>query len=449
MPKTAPKESQMVKDLKKRFIFTAMFSLSLILAAMIVVIFLLGLMQNRRRADEVLTILQENGGAFPDTGVAAGFPGPTREGAPARDPRDMERPFETRYFTVTVDADGNILSDDLTHIAAVTEDDLANYAAQAVREKGAIESYRYLARDLDNGTRRIVFLDQGLELSRAFDQLINSLSIGMIALLAMYLLVRLFAGMAVKPIVDSYEKQKRFITDAGHELKTPLSVISASVDVMEMTGEKTKWTTNIRDQVSHMTTLINHMLLLSRMESLEKSSFAFFDASKAVADSASDFEANAVSKKITYTKAIEDNLRINGDENAFRQLCHLLLQNAMKYAPESGNVAVDFRQIAYNEIEEPMSQGQWFLSGRRSFPAGVTLVALTIKNTCEEVPAGDLNRLFDRFYRADSSRSKETGGSGIGLSVAKAIATAHGGIISAAKTAEHEITFRAVLPQII
>jgi signal transduction histidine kinase len=240
----------------------------------------------------------------------------------------------------------------------------------------------------------------------------------------MFILVYLFSGKAVAPVVESLEKQKHFITDAGHELKTPLAVISANVDVLELESGKSEWTTSIRGQIKRMNGLVKNMLTLSRMEEDNiHVVFSDVDMSMTIVESSANFAAIAESRGLKYNIDIAEDVHITGDKNAINQLASLLIDNAMKYASEKGSVNV------------------YLTSDERKKKA-----VLEVTNTCDCIPEGNLDRLFDRFYRADSSRSRDTGGYGIGLSVARAIATSHGGTIEAKRDGDHIIRFIVVLP---
>jgi signal transduction histidine kinase len=217
------------------------------------------------------------------------------------------------------------------------------------------------------------------------------------------------------------EKQKRFITDAGHELKTPLAIISANIDVLELEAGKSEWTSSIRNQVKRMNSLVKNLLTLSRMDE-ERMHVVYtdFEISSCVKETAESFEAIAESNSKKYHMDIEDDIHITGDKNAIVQLTSLLLDNAMKYSDENGNISIS-------------------LSKAKN-------ITLEVSNTSDSIPDGNLDRLFDRFYRADASRSREKGGYGIGLSVARAIAQSHGGQIEAKKDGDRTIRFVVTLP---
>ncbi len=442
----------MVNKLRKKFVITAMLSLLLILVIMIAVINLVNVFQITRDADNLLAILTTNDGYFPgmmegemgkkppgnNNDPAGGTPPfKNRNDFPFQDPnmpfvfdrlnnmRSMEMPYQSRYFWVKFDENGTAFEVDTSHVAAVDEEAATSYASSVYsssRSKGFYRAYRYKAYDREGGGKIIVFTDLSSSLINVYKLLLQSLLIGAITLIAMFILVFLFSGRAVAPVVESLEKQKRFITDAGHELKTPLAVISANVDVLELESGKSEWSASIKNQVKRMNSLVKNLLTLSRMdEERMHVVFSDFDMSQVVKETATSFEALAESGNKKYQTDIQEGIHITGDKNSINQLLCLLLDNAMKYSSENGSIHV-------------------ILSKEKN-------ILLEVSNTSDCIPSGNLDRLFDRFYRADSSRSRETGGYGIGLSVARAIAISHGGNIEALKDGDKIIRFVVTLPK--
>lgn len=431
----------MVKKLRKKFVITAMLSLLVIILVMITVLNAANLISSIRDTDNLLTMLAENGGDFPKMGgmQKAPFDNTGKErpdsGKPAlfmplqtlNNNRSREMPFMARYFFVRTDSTGALVTDtNVTRIASVSEEEAESMSLQVLekgKKSGFLNSYRYLVSVQEDSSLLIVFMDVSTDLYRAYTLLLSSLAIGLIALIAMFVLVYLFSGRAVAPVVESLEKQKRFITDAGHELKTPLAVISANVDVLELESGKSEWTQSIRNQIKRLNSLVKNLLTLSRMseESLQVV-FSDFNISAVVSEAAASFEAMAESKKISYETDITQGIICHGDRAAINQLCCLLLDNAIKYCAAEGHVNV----VLYEK----------------------KTIHLEVSNTCDDIPAGNLDRLFDRFYRSDLSRSRDSGGYGIGLSVARAIVTSHKGSITAKKDSDRIIRFIADLPKV-
>ena len=445
----------MVKKLRRKFVLTAMLSLLVIIICIIGVINVYNYVQIQMGADEILTILSENDGFFPDP-VFMGMikeeqnktlnnqknenddksedgPPPFPEGEmflgdKTNYNRQMEMPYQSRYFWVRLSEDGSVKEINTGHIAAISSSD-AKSVATDIYESGRAQGYydnhyRYLVKQNDNGEYLVMFVDCSRDFYNANRLLIMTVLIGIISLLAMFILVYMFSGKAVAPVVESLEKQKRFITDAGHELKTPIAVISANVDVLELESGKSEWTNSIRGQVKRMTELVKNMLTLSRMEE-ENIHVVFSDLnlSQTIVENSASFAAVADSKGLKYNLDIAEDIHILGDKNGINQLSSLLIDNAMKYSSENGSVNV------------MLSKDQ---RGKKAI--------FEVSNTCDSIPEGNLDRLFDRFYRADNSRSRDTGGYGIGLSVARAIANSHGGEIEAQRDGDHIIRFIVKIP---
>ena len=230
----------------------------------------------------------------------------------------------------------------------------------------------------------------------------------------------LLARRAVKPYMRNLEMQKQFVTNAGHELKTPLTAISASADVLAMELEDDEWVRNIRTQSARLSKLVADLVTLSRLDEEnplpEKARFSLSDALWEAADSFAPL-IRAAGKG--YSQSIEDGLSLNGDRAAVQQTASILLDNALKYTPEGGGISL-----------------RAFRSGRRNI--------IEVSNTCEGLDETELERLFDRFYRADKARSGAVKGSGIGLSIAKAAVEAQGGRIRAERRGDG-LCFRITL----
>ena len=215
----------------------------------------------------------------------------------------------------------------------------------------------------------------------------------------------------IRPMVESYSKQKRFITDASHEIKTPLAVIDAANEVQEIESGESEWTQSIHEQVARLTALTERLVFLARMDE-DSAGFTMtsIDLSETVDKAAAPFESVAVSRGKRLSTSIASGVLAHADAAAVAQVVELLLDNATRYASEGSVIELSLRAV---------SRGQ-----------GKGAAELVVSNAVDELPEGDLDRLFDRFYRADVSRSSKTGGSGVGLSVVRAIAEAHGGSAS-------------------
>ena len=329
-----------------------------------------------------------------------------------------ESPFDTRYFTVTIDA-GQVADVNTARIAAVGAKRAASIAAK-LHSKGWVSgfsgNYRYTT-DVQDDETTYVFVDCSRELASFYSFLSASVAISCIGWLAVLAIVAGASGAVIRPIVESYSKQKRFITDASHEIKTPLAVIDAANEVQEIESGESEWTQSIHEQVARLTALTERLVFLARMdEGSAGFTMTSIDLSEAVDKAAAPFESVAVSHGKRLSTSIASSVRAHADAAAVAQVVELLLDNATRYASEDSVIELSLRAV---------SRG-----------AGKGSAELVVSNAVDELPEGDLDRLFDRFYRADVSRNSKTGGSGVGLSVVRAIAEAHG-----VSGHDHQITF--------
>ena len=406
----------MIKKLRTKFIGLSMLSLLLVLVAIMGSINLLNYRQTVEEADAILTVLEANNGVFPKPELF--------KKSDAIRPMSPETPYESRYFTVLLDTSGNVVAADTGKIAAVDTSTALEYAHSVLetsRTQGFVEDYRYRKQTTGTGTR-VIFLDCGRSLSTFRSFLLTSCGISVLGLLAVLCLMLLFSKRIIKPVSESYKKQRRFITDAGHEIKTPLSIIDADVDVLEMDLGENEWLQDIQKQTGRLTELTNSLICLSRMEE-DPSRFQMIDfpVSDVVSETVQSFQALAKSQSKTFTSQIQPMLSLHGDEKAIRQLLSILLDNALKYCGAEGAVSLSLERL-----------------GRT--------IRLCVFNTAESVSQENLEHMFDRFYRADPSRSSKTGGYGIGLSIAEAIVAAHKGKITASSQDGHSLRISVTFP---
>ena len=339
----------------------------------------------------------------------------------------MDEAEESRFFTVEVGEDGSVKQINVDRISAVKDAEAEKYAEEAIAsgdENGFVNEFRYSVIN-DGSTKRVTFLDCGrvLESFRSF--LRASIIMSIVGLALVFAAITFFAGRIIKPVAESYEKQKRFITDAGHEIKTPLAIIKANLDVIKMDPDSTEESLqDIDEQVDRLAGLTNDLVYLSRMEEAEESMvMSDVPLSDIVSETASSFDTLAMDRGKTIEVDIEPMLSINGSTKEIEKLVSILLENAVKYSDESEPIKVSLKKDGRNCTFE--------VSNR----------------TTEEVSSESLAHVFERFYRTDESRNSATGGHGIGLSMASAIVSAHKGKISARTTDGHDFTVSAVLPQ--
>lgn len=416
-----------MKGLQRKFITVSMLSTLLVLTVIISIINILNYRKIIQDAESVLFVLSENDGHFPmeKSGPKQEEPSPKPPAAMSPNPRAMspELPYESRYFSVLLDETGTILSVDTGKITAVDTAAASEYAAQvwnSGRTEGFLSNYRYL-RQTAGARTRVIFLDCGRNLSTFRSFLISSILVSLLGLGSVLILVLIFSRIAMKPVSESYEKQRRFITDAGHEIKTPLTIIDANAEILEMEYGDNEWLQGIRRQTSRLTTLTNDLIYLSRMEEpdhpLPKLDFSI---SHLVEEMVQSFQPLAVAQEKSLASQITPLLSFYGQEDSIQQLLSILLDNALKYTPPHGSVEVILQKKGKS-------------------------IHLLVRNTTEMISEEHLSRLFERFYRTDSSRNSETGGYGIGLSIAKAITESHKGKITAETTDGHSLCIHVTL----
>ena len=381
------------------------------------------------RADEMTALLEQNDGKFPEE--PSWHEQDDTETPPAKPENDekdksrfsVETPFETRYFTVTVDENGEVTDCDLDRIAAVDEETAEEYtqtAQQKNKTTGFQGIYRYRVTETEDGAK-YVFLDCRREISNFRTVLVTTISVSLLGLAAVFVLVVIFSRMVFRPVEESIQKQKRFITDASHELKTPLTIIDANIEVMEMESGESQWTKSTRKQIQRLSGLVQQLVTLSRLDEekgLEEK--CEFNLSEAVSECVQPYESLAQTREKNLTLNIEEDITYTGDERSIRQLAGILMDNAVKYSSENGNITLTLKK-----------------KGKKIF--------LEVYNDADDLPQGKLDVLFERFYRLDSSRNSGTGGSGIGLSMAKAIVQAHKGKITAENKNGRGLTITVIL----
>lgn len=421
----------MIKRLQKKFIVVSMLSTLLVLMIIIGLINLLNYQKIVADADRVLHILSDHNGHFPQNP-----PSPQKETDIPPQPslpetlfsKNMspEIPYESRYFSAVFQQDGTLLSLDTGKIAAIDTDTASDYAIKVWnngRDKGFFLDYRYLRYVSEDGTR-LIFLDCGRSLSTFRSFLYSSILVSFLGLAAVLFLVVVFSKIVMTPVSESYEKQRRFITDAGHEIKTPLTIIDANAEILEMEYGENEWILGIQKQTKRLASLTNDLIYLSRMEEhsavFQTTDFSFSDL---LEESLLSFQALAEKQQKSFYSQITPLLSFRGDVSAICQLISILLDNSLKYS--SPHSVIDVKLL---------KKGKHLL--------------FSVSNPVTDISKEDLPHLFDRFYRADSSHNSETGGYGIGLSIAKAVAESHKGKITLHLEEDHffQITVKFPCP---
>ncbi len=403
----------MIRKLRMKFIAISMTSTMIVLFLIIGAINLLNYRQMSTNADAILNLLIENDGRLPEDIYQS-----QRKKHANISP---ETSFESRYFTVYIKNGTDSYNVDTDKIAAVDQEKAIAFARKINKQKkGFISKYRYVREETADGVN-IYFLDCTKSMTSFRTFLVTSIFVSVFGVTAVFILVLLLSKKAIEPVAESYEKQKRFITDAGHELKTPLTIIDADTTILEMEYGENEWLSDINIQSKRLAGLTNDLIYLSKMEEENiKTAMIEFSFSDITEEIAQSFQNLAKVQNKHFIIDIQPMVTLKGDEKAIRQLISILLDNAVKYCGENGEIKVSMWKKGKNTM-------------------------LSVYNTTKEMKKENLDHLFDRFYRTDESRNSQTGGYGIGLSIAKAVVTAHKGKIQASSEDGRSLLITVIL----
>ena len=398
----------MIQSLRRRFILITTAALAAALVCITAAINIGQYVLTTDQVDEIIQLIHENNNELPPSLLHPEF--------------SPETAYETRYFVVRFNTNGQLDYINTNHVAALTQEGALTKVSDILeggKSQGYISHYRYGVYTSAYGCSVIV-VDCYSRL-QSCRTLLEVTALAAVGLLGIVVLILYFTSRrVVRPFVENYEKQRRFITDAGHELKTPLTIISANADVLEMTEGENEWTQSIKDQVGRMNRLVRSLIELSRADELPREgAVREFDLSELAGQSAESFRILADQKGLSLETEIEPGLRCTGDPDEILRLLGILLDNALKYADAGGTIRLGLRSAKRRRV-------------------------LTVSNPCAGLDSEALPHLFDRFYRADQSRSRESGGYGIGLSIAQSIVRRAKGKISAS-SADGVVTFTVEL----
>lgn len=409
----------MLKAFRIRLVSITMLAVSIALFAITGAINFTNSAKQKQRADSMLMLISQYNGTIPQNSFEI------------EDKVDFsvsrETPFQTRYFVIRTDYDGNLTDAMTNYIASVNFDDIKRYAKYSASlkdgSKGSMGQYRYLVTDSGHG-KMIAFLDRSQDIEASLQLLGISIFTAVISLVFIFLIMLVLSKRIVMPFVKNQEKQKQFITDAGHELKTPLAIIQTNAEVLEMCYGKNEWLDSIQNQTRRLDGLVKGLLQLSRSgELLKQNEHIVFPLSAAVKEIAESFITLADKNNRKLRFSITPDIEYKGDAQALKTLVSILIDNAIKYSTDGGEIRVTLERLGKSTART---------------------AKLIISNDTDISDNEDPNRFFERFYRSDSSRSRETGGYGIGLSVAKTIIEAHKGKITVSKS-NGKIHFTVIL----
>ncbi|MDO4807511.1 MAG: HAMP domain-containing sensor histidine kinase [Coriobacteriales bacterium] len=329
-----------------------------------------------------------------------------------------ETAYAARYFSVLYDKHGKVSQVNVSRIATVDEQEAIRYAGAAVEaysksltvsllDLGIADTFYYRVAHLDGGETLAAFLDCSFQMQVNREVGFNTIFICLFGLAGSFVLVLVLSKRAIRPEIENARKQKQFITNASHELKTPLSVIRANTEVIEMLQGESEWTKSTMAQVDRMDGLVQNLVMIARSaEHEDRGAMSEIDVSKVIVDTVGPYRAMARQEQKELVCNVAPDVLMVAEASAIQQLCTLLVDNAIKYCDPEGTVEV--------ELSQP-KRGK---------------VTLVVKNSFAQGKKAEFNRYFERFYRDDEAHS-DAGGYGIGLSVAESICTRYGGTIRA------------------
>lgn len=428
----------MIRKLQKKFIFTAAAALFAVIVLVMAAVNCAFFLQTRglldSRLDQIINsgfqasadLKGEERPRFPDKNQ------PPEENLPPRESIELFRllprlenhlRLRPEGYLIRLDSQGTVTDILQKGTETYSETELAHIAStllQKKKDQGWHQYFRFrIVSDEDSANIYIALVNASSELYSILAMLLISSAMGALSFALALLIIILASRRAVKPIAESYLRQKQFVTDAGHELKTPLTVISAHNELARMLYGDSEWFDGIDRQIARMSRLVQDMITLAKMDEEQKPVFSSFDLSEAVYDTAKSFEGLICSRGKQLTLDIAPGIVCSGDESALRRIVSILLDNAAKYCASSGTISVS-------------------LSARRQ-------IRLQVVNDLQPGDTCDPGQMFERFYRADKARASD-GSYGLGLSIARSLAQLHKGNIRAKIQDDGTIMLELKLP---
>ncbi len=399
--------SRSIRQLKNKFIRMFMVAIILVMIFMGALINGTNYVTSQRLIYNLLTYIVENDGQLAESDKV-NF-----------DNFSPEYHYSTRYFTVIVDEEGEITQIRTNQTAKIDDEAAASYTARAFSKirffgYGHIGNYYYRIKDFENGSFMVVFLDCTAQMLAIYRIALLTIIICGAGLALTHLLLHRFSDYIIQPELESMERQKQFITNASHELKTPLAVIRANTEVEEMINGESEWTQSTMNQVERLNGLIQNLVMIARSQEAENDGqMQTINVSEIIQKSVDPFASLAKQEEKKLVCEITPDMHMVADASSLQQLVSLLVDNAIKYCDEKGEIRICLTE-AYSRTA-PWKKEDY--------------VKLEVSNSYAEGKDVDYSRFFDRFYRADQAHNTDRGGYGIGLSVAESICQKYGGEI--------------------
>ena len=400
----------MIRHFRKQFIAFSTWALLLVIVTIVGSISSITYFRAHQEVNSVLRILSDNEGEMPARMI------PNQPQLFSQPHFTRESLYQYRYFSATLNRQNKRMTIQDDHILSVSPGEIQKLTQRVLkrqRTQGRVfyKQTVYAYRVKNNGEKsNVVFLDESLMLTKAREVTYLGIFLGTISLLLYTVVLVLFSNSAIRPIIQAEKRQKEFITNAGHELKTPLSVISANTEMQELLNGENDLTKSTKEQVGRLTKLINYFVSLARLQEQPQMILSVIDASQITNQVADNFKNVILQDGKHFKKSVTSGLAVRANEHYFYELVSILLDNANKYCDPHGDVFLNLKL------------------GKRK-----KNVILSVTNSFVDGKDVDYNRFFERFYREDKARtvSKKKSGYGIGLSMAQSIVKSFGGQIKA------------------
>lgn len=417
----------MIKKLHRKFILLATLAVCIIVGVALSVINGILYLTMMEQIHSVLTYISDNGGSVTEQRRPTSQ-GWLNDGGWTEDTPEFT--YQTRYFSVVLDTDGTAKIINLNHIAAFSANEAVNTAVSAVKtgqEEGYFKkdraSYAYHIAQNEEGDYLVVILDCTRDLYAIKAFLKYSVLLGLFCILLFVGIITILSKWAIRPFVQNMDNQKRFITNASHELKTPVAIISANAEALELIQGKNEWTGNILAQVKRLSLLINDMVLLAKMGEGAAKDVVCQDTllSPLASGGADSFKQMIEDQGKTLKLQIADTVHALVDPKLFGEIVSILLDNAVKYCDDKGTIMVT-------------------LTPKKNEKGAI----FSVSNTYKAGKEVDYEKFFERFYRGDTSHNSKKAGYGIGLSMAREMAKLMKGKMDVSYK-EETITFSVIL----
>ena len=406
----------MIPSLRRKFMAAAMISLAILIGILTVGAALLGYVRMEHSAEETLRSLAEERRP------------PRPEGRPlypAFGYRIHSEPMPAGVLIVSVDPGGEVRSAEYLGMMELEGEEVRSLVREALAgeaAKGKTGSYKYLSKEEEDGSLRLFFLDMSFPTRTLLNTVFALLLAGLASMGLLFVILFLVSGRVIRPLAENIEKQRQFVSNAGHEMKTPLGILMANTDALELYQGESRWSRNIRSQTERMHGLMESLLLLARMD--EGAGDILLEAvnwSSLAEKRAAEFAETAHARGMEIRTFLASDIVVWAEPGYLDELLGILLDNAVKYGVPGEEVPVRLEAV-----------------GRKA--------RLTVENVVEVLPDVPPETLFDRFYRANPARTQKEGGCGIGLSAARAIVRMFRGRIEAFYPENDRICFLVELP---